>query len=131
MNELQRWLYGSATAGLTGFAGGMALPTKLASLAFAVVFGAVHALMPGHGKLALVSHYLGRPSRIMGGVVTSVVLILTHVGSAVVLVLAGFKVIRLTLGGGGRAPSFEAASAVLVMATGAWLLMRARREEGA
>jgi nickel/cobalt transporter (NicO) family protein len=87
--------------------------------------------MPGHGKIALVSHYLGRPSRIMGGVVTSVVLILTHVGSAVVLVLAGFKVIRMTLGGVGRAPVFEAVSAVLVIAIGVGLLVRALRHSHA
>src|SRR5437660_5004848 len=131
MSELQRWLYGSATAGLGGFAAGMELPALLASLAFAVLFGFVHALMPGHGKVALVSYYLGRPSRVLGGVVTSVILILTHVGSAIVLVLAGFKVIRITLGGVGRAPAFEAASAILVTAIGIWLLLRALRHSHA
>src|ERR1700741_1712835 len=92
---------------LTGFAAGVDMPALLASLAFAILFGFVHALMPGHGKVALVSYYLGHPSRLLGGVVTSVILILTHVGSAVVLVLAGFKVLRMTLGGVGRAPAFE------------------------
>ena len=100
-------------------------------MAFAVLFGSVHALMPGHGKVALVSYYLGRPSRMIGGVVTSVILILTHVGSAIVLVLAGFKVMRMTLGGVGRAPTFEAASAILVTAIGIWLLLRALRQSHA
>ena len=68
MNELQHWLYSSATAGLTGFAAGPDLPALLASLAFAVLFGSLHAFMPGHGKVALVSHYLGRSSRLIGGV---------------------------------------------------------------
>jgi len=103
----------------------------VAALAFAVLFGTVHALMPGHGKVALVSYYLGRPSRLIGGVVTSVILIVTHVGSAIVLVLAGFKVIRMTLGGVGRAPAFEAVSAVLVVAVGVWLLLRALRHSHA
>src|SRR5215813_13180494 len=124
MIELQRWLYGSATSGLTSLAAGADPRALLAGLAFAVLFGSVHALMPGHGKVALVSYYLGRPSRLMGGVVTSIVLILTHVGSAIVLVLAGFKVIRMTLGGAGRAPAFEATSAVLVTVVGLWLLVR-------
>ena len=118
MIELQRWLYGSATAGLKSFAAGPEPAVLLAGLAFAVLFGSVHALMPGHGKVALVSYYLGRPSRMIGGVVTSVVLILTHVGSAIVLVLAGWTVMRATLGGVGRAPVFEAASAILVTAIG-------------
>src|SRR5262245_5049071 len=125
MIELQRWLYGSATAGLKSFAAGTEPAALVAALAFAVMFGSIHALMPGHGKVALVSYYLGRPSRLAGGVLTSVILILTHVGSAIVLVLAGFTVVRATLGGVGRAPAFEAASAVLVTAIGVWLLVRA------
>ena len=80
----------------------------LAGLAFAALFGFVHAFMPGHGKVALVSYYLGHPARILGSLFTSAILILTHVGSAIVLVLAGFAVLRVTLGGGGRAPAFEA-----------------------
>jgi len=131
MIELQRWLYGSATSGLTSLAAGADPGALLAGLAFAVLFGSVHALMPGHGKVALVSYYLGRPSRIIGGVMTSVILILTHVGSAIVLVLAGFKVMRMTLGGVGRAPTFEAASAILVTAVGIWLLLRAIRHSHA
>jgi nickel/cobalt exporter len=131
MIELQRWLYGSATAGLKSFATGTEPGALLAGLAFAVLFGAVHALMPGHGKIALVSYYLGHPSRMIGGVTTSIILILTHVGSAIVLVLAGFQAIRVTLGGVGRAPAFEAASAVLVTAIGIWLLLRALRHSHA
>jgi nickel/cobalt exporter len=131
MIELQRWLYGSATSGLKSFAADTDPGALLAGLAFAVLFGSVHALMPGHGKVALVSYYLGRPSRLLGGVATSVILILTHVGSAIVLVLAGFQVIRVTLGGVGRAPAFEAASAVLVTAIGIWLLLRALRHSHA
>ena len=44
-----------------------------------------------------------------------------------ILVLAGFTVIRTTLGGVGRAPAFEAVSAVLVIVVGIWLLIRALR----
>jgi nickel/cobalt exporter len=89
----------------------------------------VHAFMPGHGKVALVSYYVGRPAQLLGGVASSAVPILTHIGSAVILVLAGFTVIRTTLGGVGRAPAFEASSAVLVMSVGLWLLVRALRHQ--
>jgi nickel/cobalt transporter (NicO) family protein len=131
MFELQRWLYESATTALKGFAGTPDFGALAAGLAFAAVFGFVHALMPGHGKIALVSYYLGRPSGILSGAVTSAILILTHVGSAIVLVLAGFAVLRHTLAGVGRAPAFEAASAILVIVIGVWLLVRALRHSHA
>ena len=123
--ELQRWLYESATAALKGFAGTPDITALASGLIFAMVFGFVHALMPGHGKIALVSYYLGNPSKMLSGVAASVILILTHVGSAIVLVLAGFAVLRHTLAGVGRAPAFEAASSVMVIAIGIWLLVRA------
>jgi nickel/cobalt exporter len=85
--------------------------------------------MPGYGKVALVSYYLGHPARFIAGVGSSAVLILTHVGSAAVLVLAGFTVMRATLGGIGRAPAFEVASAVMVIAVGTWLLVRCVRHD--
>ena len=83
--------------------------------------------MPGHGKTVIVSYYLGRSAGLFGSIGTSALLVLTHVGSAVVLVLAGYLVIRRTIGGAGRAPAFEVASAVLIIAIGVWLLFRALR----
>src|SRR5919109_1149637 len=127
MIEIQRWLYSSLAAELRPLAVGSDLLTLAGALGVAALFGFVHAFMPGHGKVALVSYYLGRPGRLLGGVAASTVLILTHVGSAVILVLAGFTVIRTTLGGVGRAPAFEAVSAGLVIVVGMWLLVRALR----
>ncbi len=129
MLEIQKWLFHSATAELKNFAGDASALSVLTALAVATLFGFVHALMPGHGKVALVSYYLGHPARFIAGVGTSALLILTHVGSAAVLVLAGFTVIRATLGGAGRAPAFEAASAVSVTAVGIWLLVRSVRHD--
>jgi len=129
MSEIQRWLYSSATTELRSLASGPDLITLANALGVAVLFGFVHAFMPGHGKVALVSYYLGHSARLLGSVGTSALLILAHVGSAVVLVLAGFTVIRATLGGVGRAPAFELASAMLVIAVGVWLLFRALRHD--
>ena len=123
--DIQGWLYGGASTELRGLAAGFD-PIKLfAAMAIAAVFGMVHALMPGHGKTVIVSYYLGRPAALLGSIGTSVILVLTHVGSAIVLVLTGFIVIRRTIGGAGRAPGFEIASAVLIIAIGLWLLFRA------
>jgi nickel/cobalt transporter (NicO) family protein len=129
MIEIQRWLYSSLAAELRPLATGSDLHTLVSALVVAALFGFVHAFMPGHGKVALVSYYLGRPGRLLRGIAASTVLILTHIGSAVILVLAGFTVIRTTLGGVGRAPAFEAASALLVISVGTWLLVRALRHK--
>jgi nickel/cobalt transporter (NicO) family protein len=85
--ELQRWLYGGATEGLHTFATSPDPSRLLGATAFAVLCGTVCALMPGHGKSVLVSYYLGRPSRILQSIGAGAVLVLTHVGMAVVLVL--------------------------------------------
>ena len=125
--DLQTWLHGGTVGQLKSVAGGVE-PAQLAvAMALAAAFGAVHALMPGHGKTVIVSYYLGRPSRLLGSIGTSVILVATHVGSAIVLVLAGFAVIRSTIGGAGRAPAFEIASAALIVTVGLWLLLRAVR----
>ena len=126
-SDIQSWLYGGASAELKGLAAGFDVTKLLAAMAIAALFGMLHALMPGHGKTVIVSYYLGRPAQLLGSVATSSILVLTHVGSAVVLVLAGFIVIRRTIGGAGRAPAFEIASAVLIIAIGLWLLFRALR----
>src|SRR5215813_10996862 len=127
IGDVQGWLYGGATAELKGLAAGFDTTKLLVAMSIAALFGMVHALMPGHGKTVIVSYYFGRPARLLGSVGTSTILVLTHVGSAVILVLAGAIVIRRTIGGAGRAPGFEIASAALVMAIGAWLLLRAMR----
>lgn len=127
MLELQRWLYAEAGAQLKSFADGMYPLTLLTGIGVAALFGLVHAFMPGHGKTVLVSYFLGRPAKVVAGLSASVILVLTHVGSAVLLVLAGFILIRRTIGGVGRAPEFETASAVFIVLIGIWLLYNAVR----
>ena len=122
--ELQRWLYGGMAAGMKSADDVTALPALLAS---AVLFGALHALMPGHGKSVLVTYHLGRPGQIWDGLITGMVLALTHVGSAVLFIMAGVAVISRTIAAGGRAPAFETASAILIACTGIFLLWRSLR----
>lgn len=123
--DVQSWLYGGATAELKGLSTGFDAAKLVVAMSIAALFGTVHAFMPGHGKTVIVSYYLGRPARYLGSIGTSAILVLTHVGSAVILVLTGFIVIRRTIGGAGRAPAFEISSAVLIIAIGLWLLYRA------
>src|SRR5215471_13976327 len=118
IGDVQGWLYGGATAELKALAAGFDTTKLFVAMSIAALFGMVHAFMPGHGKTVIVSYYLG-------GIGTSAILVLTHVGSAVILVLTGFIVMRRTIGGAGRAPTFEIASATLIIAIGLWLMYRA------
>jgi ABC-type nickel/cobalt efflux system permease component RcnA len=119
--ELQRWLYAGMADSMKAANDPVSLQVLLVS---AVLFGALHALMPGHGKSVLVSYHLGRPGRLRDGLMTGTLLALTHIGSAVILVLAGVAVISRTVAGGGRAPAFETVSAALIVLIGVFLLGR-------
>jgi nickel/cobalt transporter (NicO) family protein len=100
------------------------MPLIFAAMAAAVLFGAMHALMPGHGKTVLVSYHLGQPSKLWEGFGNGVILALAHVGLAIVLVVAGFAVISKVFGFGGRTPQFEVASGILITLIGAFLHSR-------
>jgi nickel/cobalt exporter len=110
-------------SGLGEVAGGN-LRAIFAAMSAAVLFGAIHALMPGHGKTVLVSYHLGQPAKMAEGIANGAILALTHVGLALILVLAGFAVISKAFAYGGRTPQFEAASGVLIALIGAFLLWR-------
>ena len=94
MLELQRWLYGEASTQLKALSSGLETPTLLSAVCIAALFGLVHALMPGHGKTVLVAYFLGRSATVPTGLATSAILVLTHVGSAILLVLTGFILIQ-------------------------------------
>lgn len=120
---LQRWLYGGMASGLGDVAQGSAWAIAAAMTA-AMLFGAVHALMPGHGKTVLFSYHLGQPGSLLASIGNGAILALTYVGLAIVLVLAGFAVISKLFAVGGRTPQFEMASDVLIVLIGAFLLWR-------
>src|SRR5215212_5479727 len=125
--SVQRWIYASLTADLSTFAATRNWAALAAVLPLGVVFGAIHALTPGHGKTVLASYLVG--SRLAGlrslGVAGT--LALTHVGSAVVLALVASSLVTRTLGGVGRAPVLENVSRALLAGIGLWLLWRAWR----
>ncbi|MDQ0390321.1 HoxN/HupN/NixA family nickel/cobalt transporter [Labrys monachus] len=122
---LQRGLYINAlhTLDAVGSVGLAGLPALIAA---AFGFGLLHALLPGHGKAVLASYYAG-DGRLLGAIGSSSLLIVTHVGSATVLVLFGFAILQRTITGAGRAPALEHASQILIILVGLWLLWRAFR----
>ncbi|PZQ14317.1 MAG: hypothetical protein DI565_12925 [Ancylobacter novellus] len=123
--ELQRWLYGEAVAALNGIAAsGLTGAPTLVAAAFG--FGFLHAFLPGHGKAVMTARYAGEGGA-LGAIASTTLLILVHVGSAIVIAVGGFAVINRTIGGAGRAPALELASSLLVIGVGLWLLWRALR----
>jgi len=86
-------------------------------------------MMPGHGKTVLVSYHLGQPAKLREGIANGAILTLTHVGLALVLVLAGFAVISRAFAQGGRTPQFEFASGAMVALIGALLFWRSTRSD--
>jgi nickel/cobalt transporter (NicO) family protein len=123
----QRWIYASLTGQLSDFAHSGSWSALALVLPLGVVFGAVHALTPGHGKSVLTSYLVGARLAIVRSLAVAGVLALTHVASAVGLDLLAAPLITRALGGAGRAPLLEMLSWGLLAAVGAWLLVRAVR----
>lgn len=118
---IQRWLYGGIGEGMRAATD---MPGMIALVASTFLFGIAHAFMPGHGKSVLVSYHLGRPGKLVEGIATAGLLSLTHVGTAVLLVMAGVAVISRSVAAGGRAPAFDLASAILITLIGLYLVWR-------
>jgi nickel/cobalt transporter (NicO) family protein len=125
--QLQRWTYGALSADLVAFAATRDWLALAAVLPTGILFGAIHALTPGHGKSILASYLLGSRLAMLRAFAVAAVLALTHVGSAVALALLAAPLVTRTLGGVGRAPTLETISRGLLVAIGVWLIVRALR----
>jgi nickel/cobalt transporter (NicO) family protein len=123
--DLQRQLYANAIEALKAMSTADA-STMLPLILSALLFGMAHALLPGHGKAVLSARYAGQ-GRYEGALMSSVLVIMMHVGSAIVLVLTGLAILQRTIVGAGRAPMLERTSQVAIVAVGLWLLWRALR----
>jgi nickel/cobalt exporter len=126
--DAQRHIYSSLSSYLTNFAADRDTGSLLGILPAGIVFGAVHALTPGHSKSVLASYILGSRLQALRGAGIAGLLSITHVGSAVILALLAAPLVTRTLGSGvGRAPALELLSRGVLVAIGVWLLFRAFR----
>jgi ABC-type nickel/cobalt efflux system permease component RcnA len=96
-------------------------------LAVALLVGALHALTPGHGKAMVAAYLVGSQGRATDAVLLGGVVTLTHTAGVLalglLLVYASTLVDQRTL-----QPVLEAASGLLVLGLGAWLITRRWRE---
>ena len=124
---IQKWIHDAVTADLLAFADTHDWTALIAVLPAGIVFGAVHALTPGHSKSVLASYLLGSRLAALRASLVAAVLSLTHVGSAVVVALVATQLVTRTIVGAGRVPVLEGLSRGLLVAIGLWLLWRAWR----
>lgn len=122
-------------------------PAAMAGLfAAGLAFGAIHTLLPGHGKTVLAAHHataapMGTGARIaalgragLDGLLIGVM----RVASAMLIVLGGWSLVERGLGGAMRVPVLEAMGGALLAGLGVWMLggalmtwMRGRTRAGA
>jgi ABC-type nickel/cobalt efflux system permease component RcnA len=125
--ELQRWVYGSITTYLDSFSATGDWQALTSVLPLGIVFGAIHALTPGHGKTILASYLVGSRLAVLKSVGVAGVLSVTHVASAVLLALVGAPLVSRTIVGAGRSEILEDVSRGLIALIGMWLVIRALR----
>jgi nickel/cobalt exporter len=78
--------------------GDSAMPLAIgAGLAF--LYGVLHALGPGHGKLVVVSYFLSREARVGRGLLMGLQIAIFHVISAIVVVAVADLLLRRAFGG--------------------------------
>jgi ABC-type nickel/cobalt efflux system permease component RcnA len=125
--ELQREVYFALADHLSAFAEGGGWGAFAAFLPMAVVFGALHALTPGHSKAVLATYLMGSAAPVARGLLVSMALSFTHVGMAVLIALLSLPLVETAFGSTGRAPLLEDVSRALLGLIGLWMLARAIR----
>ncbi len=110
---------------IDAFATSRDLMALAAMLPLAIVFGMAHALTPGHGKSLLAAYAVGSDLGRLRVIAVAMALTLTHIGSAVILALVANTLVTRTIVGAGQAPALQLISGILMLAIGAWLVLRA------
>lgn len=127
-----RWVPGPVTAALDKVSGvfdslvgarELTVPVGLLALLLAVVLGASHAAMPGHGKTIMAAYLAGRRGTPRDAVTVGATVTLTH--TAGVLALGLLLPIATTLAGETVLTWLGLASGLLVTGIGVWLLRSA------
>lgn len=122
--ELQRHIHATITGYIQDFAAGGGWLAFAALLPMGIVFGALHALTPGHSKAVLAAYVAGSPVGIGRALLTSLALSFTHVTMAVLIAVLSLPLVSVALGSIGRAPALETLSRGLLIAVGLWMIWR-------
>jgi len=96
-------------------------------LPLGILFGAVHALTPGHSKLVLATYLAGSGIAARRALAVSLLLSFTHVAMAVAIAVLALPLVSAALESAGRAPLIEDISRGLLGVIGLWMLWQAVR----
>jgi len=107
--DAQRTLRETLAEAVDRSAAGTGVPGLLA-LAFA--YGLLHALGPGHRKVALAAYFLARPARPMQGVTAGISVAFLHAAAALVIIYGLYYLFRQTV-----TTAFSSVSSVLELAS--------------
>ncbi|BDA86051.1 nickel/cobalt efflux system [Aureimonas sp. SA4125] len=123
INAYQREFFAALRAALVGMKNGSGGVFFLIGLSFA--YGVFHAAGPGHGKAVISSYVLANEVQLRRGIALSFVSALLQAVTALVVVGAGWFVLRGTgVSMTDATNGLEIASFVLIIAFGCWLLLR-------
>ena len=98
-------------------------------LPMGVVFGIVHAMMPGHSKTLLVAYTMATPASAWRAAGTGLVLSSVHILMSVLIVLLSLPLVSFTLGAESHAPVLENLSRGLLALVGIWMIASALRPQ--
>lgn len=124
--SFQREIYLAFAEHIKAFAAGGGWNAFLVYLPMGILFGAAHALMPGHSKTILATYLAASPLGLIRGLTVSMVLSFTHVTLSVLIVLLALPLVSFSsFVNPGRAPMLEDLSRGLLGLIGLWMLYRA------
>ncbi len=114
--DIQRDIYLAFAEHIKTFANG---DGWTAFLPMGIVFGAVHAMTPGHSKAVLATYLTGSSAGMKRGLLVSIALSTTHVTMAVLIAPFSLPLVSVMLGSAGSAPLLEDLSRGLLGLIGA------------
>jgi nickel/cobalt transporter (NicO) family protein len=123
--DIQRDIYLALAEHIKAFAAGGGWAAFLGFLPLGVVFGAVHAMTPGHSKSILATYLTGSSAGMGGGLLVSLALSFTHVTMAVLIAWFSLPLVSRMLGSAGDTPALENVSRGLLGVIGLWMLWSA------
>jgi len=126
--NFQREIYLAFAEQIRAIAAGGGWNGLFAYLPMGILFGAVHALTPGHGKSILAAYLASSRLGLIRGLTVSLAASFTHVALSVLIVLLALPLVSHSFFvRPGEAPVLEDVSRGLLGVIGLWMLYRAFR----